>query len=77
MANAVRGSGDGPKPETPGSKEAVAGGKRNSTTRECSVTRRRQFRPNEIVAGVGGEPNNLPFHSKYAAVMAWVLLGGK
>ena len=42
---------------------------RNSTIRKCSVIRRRQLRPNEMVAGVGGEPNNLPLHSKWAAVM--------
>ena len=65
--------------QSPGASIKVAGavGKGNSTIRECSVTRRRQLRPNEIVAGIGGEPNNLPLHSKYAAVMVWVLLGGK
>ena len=71
MANAVRGSG----------KEVGAGdgasttvsatvGKGNSTILEVSVMSRRQLRANEIVAGIGGEPNNLPLHSKYAAVMA-------
>ena len=41
------------------------------------MTRRTQLRPNEIVVGVGEEPNNLPPLSKYTAVMAWELLGGK
>ena len=76
MAYSVRGpskevgSRDRPKPK-------AAVGKGNSAIRECSVTRRRQLRPNEIVAGIGGEPNNFPLHSKYAAVMEWVLLGRK
>ena len=39
-------------PETP-IRRAVAVGKRNSTTRECSVTKGKQFCLNEIVAGVG------------------------
>ena len=41
------------------------------------MSKRRQLRPKEIVAGVGGEPSNLPLHSKYPAEKVWVLLGGE
>ena len=78
VANAVRGSsekvgpGDGSKPKAPGRRREGEFG-----NFEFSVSKRRQLRPKEIVAGVGGEPNNLPLHSKYPAEKVWVLLGGE
>ena len=58
-------------------KVSAAVGKGNSAILEFSVNKRRQLRPNEIVARIGGEPNNLPLHSKYPAEKVWVLLGGE
>ena len=69
VAEAVRGSGkemgprDGTKPKAP-TRPSAGVGKGNSTILEFSVSKRRQLRPKEIVAGVGGEPINFPLHSK-------------
>ena len=69
-AGKKEGSGNWPKPKASGLNQSVSRS-RIAEFDDPGVfsARRRQLRPNEIVAGVGGEPNNLPLHSKWAAVM--------
>ena len=76
VAKAMRGAGkkvgsrNWPKPKASGLNQSVSRSRIAEfddpgvfSHKEEAVT------PNEMVAGVGGEPNNLPLHSKWAAVM--------